>query len=64
MNATGMNIRNNFGYEYDNCRLEVDHYRADGSLFLQLVNDIDGPIETLTTCLTDSSLHENEAYIS
>lgn len=49
--------------EYRNCYLMINNYRADNSIYIELVNDEDGPIATLTTCLNDWFIGENETYL-
>ena len=48
---------------YNDCFLKVDHYRADNALAVLLFNKTEGPIATLTVCLCDSHLKENESYV-
>lgn len=56
-----MNLRTEFG-EYKNIKLEINHYAADNSLAIELWDD-EGPVATLTTCLCNPTLNENEAYV-
>lgn len=48
---------------YENVFLQVGKYQADDSIAIQAWNQKDGPIATITVCLCDRSLGENEAYI-
>ena len=48
---------------YPNCRIEVGKYQMDGSIAIELWNEEDGPIATLTKCLVDKDLKQDEAYI-
>lgn len=49
--------------EYRNCYLMINRYVADDSIYIELMNDECGPIATLTTCLNDWSINENETYL-
>ena len=57
-----MTFKTQYG-TYENCYLIKDNYPKDGSLYLQLWNDEDGPIATHTKCLPDSILMENKSYV-
>lgn len=48
---------------YTDCFLKVDHYVEDNSLAVLLFNKTEGPIATLTVCLCDNQLKENESYV-
>ena len=48
---------------YTDCFLKVDHYRADNALAVLLFSKTEGPIATLTVCLCDNHLKENESYV-
>ena len=48
---------------YTDCILQVGRYQADDSLSVQLFSLTEGPIATLTVCLCDMSLRENESYV-
>lgn len=48
---------------YENVCLQIEKYQADDSVAIQIWNQQDGPIATMTVCLCDRSLGENEAYI-
>lgn len=56
-----MEVKTPFG-TYKNIVATVSKYRADDSLAVQLWDD-EGPFATLTVCLSDPTLSENEAYI-
>lgn len=49
--------------DYNDCYLSVNKYMADNSVAIQAWNEEDGPIATLTVCLDDKGLGENEAYV-
>ena len=57
-----MTLRTTFGV-YTDVYLQVGKYRADDSVAVQAWNRQDGCIATLTVCLCDRSLGEDEAYI-
>lgn len=59
--SDGIVLRTEFGI-YEDVYLQVGKYQADNSIAIQVWNR-DGPIATLTVCLCDRSLGENEAYI-
>lgn len=48
---------------YEGIMLQVSKYVADNSIAIQAWNMEEGPIATLTVCLDDKSLGENEAYL-
>ena len=48
---------------YQNCRVQLDTYQADGSVCIGLWNDEDGPIARLTVCLSDNTLEDMESYV-
>ena len=48
---------------YGGIFLQVSKYVADESLAIQAWNLEEGPIATLTVCLDDNSLGENETYL-
>ena len=49
--------------EYDGVQLQVGRYADDGSLAVQAWNPTEGPIATITKCLCDSSLADDESYV-
>lgn len=57
-----MILRTTFGV-YTGVYLQVGKYRADDSVAIQVRNQQDGPIATITVCLCDRNLGEGEAYI-
>ena len=57
-----MTLRTTFGV-YEGVYLQVGKYQADDSMANQAWNQQEGPIATLTVCLSDRSLEEGEAYI-
>lgn len=57
-----MKVKTDFAV-YDECYLRVNKYCADDSVAIQIWNYEDGPIATLTTCLDDKNMKENEVYI-
>lgn len=48
---------------YTDCFLKVDHYMEDNALAVLLFSKTEGPIATLTVCLCDNYLKENESYV-
>lgn len=48
---------------YTDCFLKVNHYMADNALAVLLFSKTEGPIATLTVCLCDNRLKENESYV-
>lgn len=48
---------------YKDVYLQINKYVADGSLAIDLWNEEYGPIATLTVCLRDIFLAEDEAYV-
>ena len=59
---TLLTLRTEYG-TYTDCFLKVDHYRADNALAVLLFSKTEGPIATLTVCLCDNRLKENESYV-
>lgn len=59
---TLLTLRTEYG-TYNDCFLKVDHYRADNALAVLLFSKTEGPIATLTVCLCDNHLKENESYV-
>lgn len=57
-----MTLKTAFGV-YEGVYLQVGKYMADNSVAIQTWNQEDGPIATITVCLCDRSLGEDEAYI-
>lgn len=57
-----MTVKTDFG-TYENCWICVDHYVADNSLNLQIWNESDGPIATITKCLFFARLEEDVAFV-
>lgn len=57
-----MELRTFFGH-YSDVYLVVNHYMADGSLFLRAQNVKDGSIANLTVCLNEEKIAGNEAYV-
>lgn len=57
-----LTLRTKYG-TYTDCFLEVGRYQADNSLAVQLFSKTEGPIATLTVCLCDNHLKENESYV-
>ena len=49
--------------KYENCFLRLERYVADNSLCVQIWNEADGPVATITKCLVDNMLGKYEAYI-
>lgn len=47
---------------YEGCWLQTDHYLADSSLVIDIVNP-DDHIARITTCLDRLTVHEDEAYV-
>lgn len=47
---------------YENCWLQIDHYIADNSLVIDIVNPDDN-IARITTCLDRLTVHEDEAFV-
>nr|DAO43597.1 MAG TPA: protein of unknown function (DUF4313) [Caudoviricetes sp.] len=58
----GMTMKASYG-TYEDVVLRVSKYMADESIAVMAENQQDGPIATITVCLCDKSLGENEAYI-
>ena len=58
----GMTMKTSYGI-YEDVVLQVSKYMADESIAVMAENQQDGPIATITVCLCDKSLGENEAYI-
>lgn len=58
-----MTLQTTFG-TYENVFLNVGRYQADNSVAIQVWNQQDGPIATLTVCLCDRRLDDGEAYIN
>ncbi len=58
----GMTMKTSYGI-YEGVVLRVNKYMADGSIAIMAENRQDGPIATITVCLCDKNLGENEAYI-
>ena len=48
---------------YNDCFLKVDHYVEDNSLAVLLFSKTKGHVTTLTVCLCDNHLKENESYV-
>lgn len=48
---------------YKDCHLTVSTYAYDGSLALELWNETEGPIATITKCLGHRGLQENESFV-
>lgn len=48
---------------YKNCKLRLGEYISDGSLAVEIYNDQDGEIASLTVYLCDPTLPENVAYV-
>ena len=57
-----LTLRTKYG-TYTDCFLEVGRYQADNSLAVLLFSKTEGPIATLTVCLCDNYLKENESYV-
>ncbi len=57
-----MEIRTMFSV-YGDIFLETSKYVADNSIYIEAYNIEDGPIATLTVCLNDKSLGEDETYL-
>jgi len=49
--------------EYPDCKLSLNHYKADKSLCIDIWNLEEGPIARLTVCLNKKGLPENQSYI-
>lgn len=47
---------------YNDCWLQTDHYLADNSLAIDIVNS-DDHIARITTCLDRLAVHEDEAFV-
>lgn len=58
----GLTMKTNYAV-YENVFLQVGKYRADNSIAIMAENMEDGPIATITVCLCDTSLDENEEYV-
>lgn len=59
---TLLTLRTEYG-TYTDCFLEVGRYQADNSLAVLLFSKSEGPVATLTVCLCDNHLKENESYV-
>ena len=59
---TLLTLRTEYG-TYTDCFLKVEHYREDNALAVLLFSKTEGPIATLTVCLCDNRLKENESYV-
>ena len=57
-----LDVKTNYA-TYKNCYVVLNHYVADNTLCVELVNLTDGPIARLTVCLIDGDCQPNEAYI-
>ena len=57
-----LDVKTNYA-TYKNCYVKLDHYMADNTLCVELVNLTDGPIARITTCLVDGDCQPNEAYV-
>lgn len=57
-----LTLRTKYG-TYTDCFLEVGRYQADNSLAVLLFSKSEGPVATLTVCLCDPHLRENESYV-
>ena len=49
--------------EYPDCKVSLNRYNADNSLYVDVWNPEEGPIATLTVCLNKKGLPENQSYI-
>jgi hypothetical protein len=58
----GLTIKTEYSV-YEGIYLQVGKYQEDGSIAIQAWNRKDGPIATLTVCIPDNQLEENEAYV-
>lgn len=58
----GMTMKTSYGI-YDEVELRVSRYMADDSIAIMAENQQDGPIATITVCLCDRWLGENEGYV-
>lgn len=58
----GMTMKTSYSI-YEDVVLRVSKYMVDDSIAIMAENQQDGPIATITVCLCDKSLGENEAYI-
>ena len=56
-----MEVKTQFA-TYKDCWLQTDHYLADSSLVIDIVNP-DDHIARITTCLDRLTVHEDEAYV-
>lgn len=48
---------------YQNCKVKISNYRADGTMCVDLWNSEDGTISRLTTCLNKKGMPDNQSYI-
>ena len=48
---------------YQDCFLDLDRYRADRTLAINIYNETDGHIATITKCLDTPGNARNESYI-
>lgn len=50
---------------YKDCYLTIQQYQYDGSLCVNIINDTDGPIARITTCIPDcsSGLINDESFL-
>ena len=50
---------------YKDCYLDIKQYQYDGSVCVQIMNQTDGAIARITTCIPDcsSSLDNDESFI-
>lgn len=58
----GLTLKTDYAV-YENVFLQVGKYRADDSIAIMAENRKDGPIATITVCLCDKGLEENESYV-
>lgn len=57
-----MELKTSYG-TYKGVFLQVGKYRTDDSIAIMAENQQEGAIATITVCLCDRSLEENEAYV-
>ena len=48
---------------YQNCKVKINNYHADGTMCVDIWNSEDGAIARLTTCLNKKGMPDNQSYI-
>ena len=62
MKEKSMSVNTDYG-TYSNCMISVEHYIADDSLAIEIVNDTDGCIARITVCLNQKGIGEDCAFV-